>query len=612
MNKTMTILILFGFDLFTGVLLALPAFPGAEGFGAQTPGGRAGRVVEVTNLNDSGPGSLRQALEVEAGPRTVVFRTGGTIALNSRIKMAGEADSFVTVAGQTAPGDGIQLKNWGVQIRDGAHDIVIRHLRIRPGNGSGAFTTDIDPLEIWGSGGSHVYNIVVDHVSLEWAMDENSSAYAWATDITYQWCSLAEALLDGQNHAPAKGFLASGGPPHPDNLTFHHNLFAHNPDRSPKIEFAAADLVNNVIYNWGGNNNSKFGLGARINLVNNVYLKGPDSFAAFNDIAWVVDNARLYVSGNWGPKCPAGCAADWAVGFREEISPYPLADESRYRAAARFPAPSVTTAPAAAVLELVLNNAGATLPMRDSLDARIIASVSNRTGRTGASSGYPVLRAGIPPPDTDHDGMPDSWEVSHHLDLNNPADRNGTNLDGNGYTNLEVYLNSMGSVAADEAPSVSITTPTNGAKFIALAKIKIEAVASDRDGAVGKVEFFAGTKLVGEVSVEPFRLSWVDVPAGDYSLTARATDQQGATTTSAAVNISVAAAWQTVEQVAGGWLRLMLAGESNREYALEISEDLAQWTQSETQRADPTGTVIFTEFGAMPSASRFYRARRLP
>lgn len=167
----------------------LPAFPGAQGFGSETPGGRGGRIVEVVNLDDAGPGSLRQALEVEEGPRIVVFRTGGTVELTRPIVMAGEEDSYVTIAGQTAPGGGIQLKNFGLWIRQGAHDIVVRFLRLRPGAYlPGADNTmDIDGLELYGDRGTQVYNIVLDHNSFEWGLDENASAWDWVTDVTFQW-----------------------------------------------------------------------------------------------------------------------------------------------------------------------------------------------------------------------------------------------------------------------------------------------------------------------------------------------------------------------------------------------------------------------------------------
>ena len=122
-------------------------------------------------------------------------------------------------------------------------------------------------------------------------MDENSSCYGWVTDVTYQWCIFGEARANGQNHAHAKGFLASGGPPYPDRLSFHHNLFAHNPDRSPKIQYATADIRNNVIYNWHVNNSSKFFENAKINLVNNIYKKGRNSSASFNDVAWLKTGA---------------------------------------------------------------------------------------------------------------------------------------------------------------------------------------------------------------------------------------------------------------------------------------------------------------------------------
>src|SRR5512139_755534 len=156
---------------------AIPAFPGAEGFGAATPGGRGGEVIEVTNLNDSGPGSLREAMEVRTGPRTVVFRVGGTITLTGPIEVR-EPNSYLTVAGQTAPGDGVQIKNYGINIRDGAHDVVLRYLRVRPGDTTPGVGGK-DGVLVYGEGTRPVHNVVVDHCSIEWATDENVDVWAW-------------------------------------------------------------------------------------------------------------------------------------------------------------------------------------------------------------------------------------------------------------------------------------------------------------------------------------------------------------------------------------------------------------------------------------------------
>jgi len=433
---------------------ALPAFPGAEGFGSATPGGRGGAVVEVTSLADTGPGSLRAALEDGTGPRTVVFRTSGTISLSQHIHMRGESDSFVTVAGQTAPGEGIQLANYGIQISAGAHDIVLRYLRIRPSNGPGDFHQDIDAVELWGSDGTNVHDIVIDHCSLEWAMDENMSAWDHVTDVTVQRTIIAEAEVDGQDHEYAKGILIGADPSaaKPDRFSFHHLLFAHNPDRNPRVAYAVTDFRNNIIYDWGGNNSTLLGPygsfppgphSTDVNLVNNVWKKGPSTYADYNDVSWLHPNTRIFPLGNYAPKCATGCADEWQIGFRDEFGGYGPADPSIYRVAAPFVVPPVTTYATSDLTTILLANVGASLPARDEVDARIVQDVVAGTRTIGQGSGYPTLDAAPPPADADHDGMPDDWELAHGLSPADPDDRNG-DLDGDGYTNLEEYLNEIG------------------------------------------------------------------------------------------------------------------------------------------------------------------------
>ncbi len=435
----------------------IPAFPGAEGFGASTPGGRGGAVVEVTNLNDAGPGSLRDALQVRTGARTVVFRVSGTIALASRIEMKA-ANSFVTVAGQTAPGEGIQLKNYGLMLRDGVHDVVVRHLRIRPGDTTPG-DWNKDGVLVYGYGGTPVYNVVFDHVSVEWAIDENVDVWDWVQSVTFQWCVIAEGSMTGHAEGPhSMGMLAGA---HPKiNLSVHHCLFAHNAARNPRLgdnREGVGDVRNNVIYNWRNFGPAENYGGAPVNYVGNVFLAGPNSSTVERSVFTVPDRTnstgvRLYVDGNRGPLCPEGCADDWdlRVVFAEDNQVYP-ADEALNRIYDPLPAPPVTTWPAAAVVDAVLDGAGATLPRRDAVDARIVAEVRARTGQVGIGSDYPVLRAVAPPPDSDHDGMPDAWEAAHGLDPIDADDRNG-DLNGDGYTNLEEYLNQRDPRAPPPAP----------------------------------------------------------------------------------------------------------------------------------------------------------------
>ncbi|ETW98278.1 MAG: hypothetical protein ETSY2_43055, partial [Candidatus Entotheonella gemina] len=243
------------------VACGLPAFPGAEGYGSDTPGGRGGRVIAVTHLRDAGPGSLRHALEVETGPRIVVFRVGGTIALTRPIRLR-EPNSWLTVAGQTAPGDGIQVRNYGLMMSDGAHDIVLRYLRLRPGTADPAKIggAGIDALTLWGNDGSRVHHVVVDHLSMTWAIDENANHWGWVTDVTYQWSLFAEGATTHHPEGPHSMGLLVGGDAR-NTVSVHHSVFAHNHNRNPLLRGHRADFRNNLVYNWGTGGSAQFAEG---------------------------------------------------------------------------------------------------------------------------------------------------------------------------------------------------------------------------------------------------------------------------------------------------------------------------------------------------------------
>lgn len=454
-------------------LIEEPSFPGAEGFGAKSKGGRGGKVVLVTNTNDSGVGSLRQALEVETGPRTIVFTVGGTITLTKPLKLSGANGSYVTIAGQTAPGGGIQIKDYGLQIYNGAHDIILRYLKIRVGQRSNFdFVKDYDSIEMWGDTAS-VYNIMIDHVSAEWALDENISAYDDVHDVTIQYSIIAESTLDGQEHKTAKGLLVGNDDPDklPTNFTMHHNVFAHNDQRNPRIAFADTDFRNNIIYNWGADNSSTFGNYqsqlqylttatsglTKVNLVNNIWKKGASSRVSQTNMIWVNKGAQLFVQGNWGTSCPAGCSGnEWSIGVKEEFSPYANALESIYRVSQPFTFPTVTTHTTNSLQSLLLPNVGASLPARDSVDQRIINDVINGTGQTGINGSFPTLAAGTAEQDTDLDGIPDTWEQQRGLNINNNADSLQTAPSG--YTWIEEYINWIASPSAEEPTATP--TPT--------------------------------------------------------------------------------------------------------------------------------------------------------
>jgi len=420
-----------------GPALAVPAFPGAEGWGANTVGGRGGIVVEVTNLNDSGAGSLREAIMGYTVPRTVVFRVGGTIELQSLILIQ-EANSYVTIAGQTAPGDGIQLKDWGIQVDKGGSEVIVRYLRIRPGPVAG----NNDAFTIWGSDYHQPQlssNIILDHCSFEFGPDENVGVNGWVEGFTMQWCILGEGCANdlGMDMLIYNDERLEG--------SIHHCLFAHSADRHPLMgDTKKLDMRNNVIYNWYNNNPTKMRDGVGCNFINNYWIDGPETKPTNKMVIYVpgkknTSGIEIYLEGNYGPYCPEGCTEnEWDIGVFNGQNQ--AVEESEYRIYTPLYAPSVTTHSAPEAYDLVLNTAGATKPSRDALDARLVSEVIAGTGECNVDLDWPDLQGGTPPTDTDHDGMPDDWENTYGLNPNDPDDRNG-DLDEDGYTNLEEYLN---------------------------------------------------------------------------------------------------------------------------------------------------------------------------
>jgi len=290
----------------SSLALAAPAFPGAEGFGANSIGGRGGTVIEVTNLNNSGPGSLRAAVEA-SGPRIVVFRVSGTIILKTGLTIL---NPYITIAGQTAPGGGITLRNDrsnGAPTLDiRTHDVIIRYIRMRTGPGGD------DSLLIYTS---PAYNVMIDHISASWGVDENVNIWGNVRDVTIQWSIISEGLKnsthpEGDPGGHSMGFLVGSGS---RNISFHHNVLAHNDARNPKWdgshEQAVYDFVNNVIYNWGAYATAVSG-NAKTNVVGNYYKRGSDSsgytsLGRREVIRWQDDPGwSLLIEGNVGPTCP--------------------------------------------------------------------------------------------------------------------------------------------------------------------------------------------------------------------------------------------------------------------------------------------------------------------
>ena len=435
----------------------LPAFPGAEGGGSRTSGGRGGKVLLVTNLDDSGPGSLRAAIET-SGPRIVVFRVAGIITLKSPLAIN---QPFITIAGQSAPGDGICIRGETTEIN--THDVVIRYLRLRRGN----LKRRDDGL-----GGNPIGNIIIDHVSASWGLDENLSLYRHMAksldggpddklaveNLTIQWCISSEAL-DLNNHA----FGATWGG---RNCSFHHNLFACNTGRNPSIGMGGGfDYRNNVVFNWrhrtmdGGDGSS------RVNVVNNYYKAGPATPPGnirFRICRAQARNSRdrypgfgqWFVDGNFVHGFPEITADNWAGGvqFDSEIKQkdeiIPAGTEATTRSHTPFDAAPVVTQSAAEAFESVLALAGASRPIRDAVDVRVMESV--RTGRptfevgilvTPADvGGWPEYKADQIPVDSDNDGLPDDWERAHQLNPHDAADAT-LDSDRDGYVNIEEFLN---------------------------------------------------------------------------------------------------------------------------------------------------------------------------
>ncbi len=422
------------------------AFPGAEGFGRFAVGGRGGDVYHVTNLNDDGPGSLRQGLKTAKGPRTIVFDLSGTIQLKSELRIT---QSNLTLAGQTAPGDGITLRDQTVSLK-GCHDVIVRYLRVRLGDKNkkpgGYDTLTTDDIE----------NVILDHVSLSWAIDGTHDLRR-GKNVTVQWCILSEALNDSIHekgpHAMCASYRDLSGP-----LTLHHNLFTTCRDRHPTLGSAKegdpltiVDFRNNVIYNWSATANfcDHF-----INAVNNYWCPGPET-----------DPQRLPIAMKGGlPHAARGFMAgnvfegrdDWtkdnyaALDFQRWLGP-----NSNYKYAGKLAdwkadppdlgANVPATQPAQAAYEQVLARAGASRP-RDAVDERVINDLRTHQGRLINSQdqvgGWPPLKSLPTPKDSDGDDMPDTWETAHGLNPSDPAD-GPQDRNHDGYTNLEDYLNSL-------------------------------------------------------------------------------------------------------------------------------------------------------------------------
>lgn len=431
------------------------SFPGADGYGKYTTGGRGGQVVEVTNLDDAGPGSFRDALsKFPTEPVTIVFKVSGIIELSSEIKIS---RSNLTIAGQTAPGDGICLKGHSFLI-NGGKNIIIRYIRSRPGSKN--------PEGVYAFGVENSENVMIDHCSFSWANEEIAAMYnvKW---LTVQWSFVYEGLY---NAGHAKGSRAYGGVWGGQYSSFHHNLVANLWSRA--IQFSGAqikdtnaliDYRNNVVYNWGKVNACNGGYveinGGRslTNMVNNYYKPGPATQNIQKFYTTAVYNAgfnygygRWHLSGNIMEGFADRTSNNW-LGFNEESLPDAIKQASKSNTP--FKMEEMETHTANEAYTLVLDKAGAILPKRDAADVRIVNEVRtnnpigkgsyNRAGiidDVSAVGGWPVYNFSETYVDTDKDGMPDTWEDANGLNKNDPTDRN--TVHASGYTMLEMYLNS--------------------------------------------------------------------------------------------------------------------------------------------------------------------------
>ena len=421
------------------------AFPTAEGFGKYAVGGRGGIVVEVTNLDNDGVGSLRRALTTNVNQkRTIVFRVSGTIELLSEIRV--KNDSYITIAGQTAPGDGICLKNYPI-IFDGCHDIIIRYIRFRPGDEQSCVSPNCDLVDALSVRACK--RIILDHCSFSWSIDSDLDLTHETGEATVQYCILSEALLNSKHskgaHSMAAGWDGQVGG------SYHHNLIASCNSRTPRLDSYAGstgqrdliDIVNNVIYNWssygayGGEN-------ADANWQNNYYRYGP-STGKKDQIFQVDGTCKLFLSGNFVTGYPL-VTENNAKGIYIQGRKATTSELDTILKDVPFEVIKVSMEPAEMCYSSVLAHAGASFPVRDAVDERIINDVINRTGAIIDSpsevGGWPLLNTATAPEDNDHDGMADEWERSVGLDPDDPGDRN-LDRNGDGYTNLEEYINGL-------------------------------------------------------------------------------------------------------------------------------------------------------------------------
>lgn len=490
---------------------AIPAFNGAEGFGSMTAGGRGGWIVKVTNLNDSGVGSLRWALEEIDVPRIVVFDVGGVINLKRQI----EVQSDVTVAGQTAPGMGVTITGGRLQVV--GDDVIIRGLHIRPGSGAGDDAIYRDAISV-GKMGETVERVVVDSNSFSWAVDEVASVWGKARDVTYSNNIIAEGLMNSihPKGAHSMGMLVGDDS---ERITLVNNLYASNMWRNPQVDDARSlEFVNNLVYNYGNNGFTGNAGDTRVttaHLIGNKFIKGPDS--ANNDPVRLLGTStgtKYYLKDNLGSSRTSESQPEKDIAEGSGVS---LVSGSKV-----FTSSNVSAMMARDVYDYVLGNVGARVGGLDAVDQRILNTVIKNTGDIINSpsqvGGLNVKTVYTTLKDTDGDGVPDIHEAKVG---SNPLvfDPHG-DVNRDGYTNIENYINSLiprtssGSSSASVAPPPTNIGLIEAENFAFVRGFAVQNVKAASGGAViqanGSGEQRATTTFTGSDGVYDLRVAYFD------------------------------------------------------------------------------------------------------
>lgn len=400
----------------------------------------------MTSLADSGPGSLREALN-QSGPRIILFKTGGVIELKSTL---GVRKSHVTIAAQTAPGDGIILR--GYPMRIAASDVIVRGLRIRNGDQKGPRGDLRDGLQI-GNQDEQIHDVIIDHCSFGWSVNEIVDFWYGSRNVTLSHNIFSEALWKSIHEKGSNGYgMLIGNKPN-ERITLCQNLFAHNERRNPWIkDDASVELINNVIYNWSTEATGAWlGEDAKpifVNIIGNYYKGGAATASRIKAGKRFIDlhlptpvGSRLHIHDNFGACRTDDAQDDWDAVQLGAFDPAPFRSNEPLKEAAS----GIQALRPAEAFESVLKHAGA-VP-RDKADTRAIDDTRNGTGKHINSleqiGGYPAYAPGTPPQDSDDDGIPDDWETSHGLDPKNKADATKFSARGSGYLNIEGYINSL-------------------------------------------------------------------------------------------------------------------------------------------------------------------------